>query len=88
VRTPESGKIVLEDIEFDLRAVVEEVGEMMSFRAHSKALELITYIPHDLPTRLVGDSTRLRQVLINLGTRVPLLLLLRLLRLLVVAHMV
>lgn len=62
----ESGKIVLEDIEFDLRAVVEEVGEMMSFRAHSKALELITYIPHDLPTRLVGDSTRLRQVLINL----------------------
>jgi len=58
----ESGKIVLEDIEFDVRGVVEEVAEMMSFRAHSKALELITYIPHDLITSLVGDSTRLRQV--------------------------
>jgi len=62
----ESGKIVLEDIEFDVRGVVEEVAEMMSFRAHSKALELITYIPHDLITSLVGDSTRLRQILTNL----------------------
>lgn len=62
---------MLEDIEFDLRAVVEEVGEMMSFRAHSKALELITYIPHDLPTRLVGDATRLRQVSLLFLSCVP-----------------
>ncbi len=58
----EAGKIELEEIEFDLRVCLEEVGEMMYMRAHSKGLELIIFVPHDLPTRLIGDSTRLKQV--------------------------
>jgi len=62
----EVGKVELEDISFDVRDVFEEVAEMINLKAHGKGLELVTLVPPDLTTRLVGDSTRLRQVVLNL----------------------
>ncbi len=62
----EAGKIELEQIEFNLPDLVEEVCTLLSSRAHSKGLELNCFLPPNLPLRWQGDPTRIRQVLTNL----------------------
>jgi CheY-like chemotaxis protein/GAF domain-containing protein len=62
----EAQKLKLEAIDFDLRAVVERTADTLALRAHRKNLELVCHIPPDVPTGLVGDPMRLRQVLVNL----------------------
>ncbi|MCB0072663.1 MAG: response regulator, partial [Caldilineaceae bacterium] len=62
----EAGKLVLDDHDFDLRDVVEDAAEMMAGSAHRKGIELITEIEPGLPAVVGGDSTRLRQILVNL----------------------
>src|SRR6266498_2491049 len=62
----ESGHLVLESIDFDLGEVLDKTLEMMAIRAHEKGLELALRIAPEIPTALVGDPDRLRQVLINL----------------------
>jgi PAS domain S-box-containing protein len=62
----EAGQIKLENIVFDLRDVIEKVYDVLMLRAHEKSLELIYHVAPDTPTHLIGDPTRLRQVLINL----------------------
>jgi signal transduction histidine kinase/DNA-binding response OmpR family regulator/HPt (histidine-containing phosphotransfer) domain-containing protein len=62
----EAGKLELEQADFILRDCIDSVIELFYPRAHQKGLEL-TYLVHPaVPNRLVGDSTRVRQVLINL----------------------
>jgi signal transduction histidine kinase/DNA-binding response OmpR family regulator len=62
----EARKLELEEIEFDLHAVVESVVDIFSHRAAEKKLELICYVRAETPCLLRGDPNRLRQVLINL----------------------
>src|SRR6516162_6602112 len=62
----EVGKVELEHSAFDLRTIVEEVTEAFSDLAYGKGLELACFVPADLPTALVGDPGRLRQILTNL----------------------
>ena len=62
----EAKKLDLEMIEFDLRTAVEGVAYTIANRAEAKGLELAALIPPTLSTRLIGDPSRLRQVLINL----------------------
>jgi two-component system, sensor histidine kinase and response regulator len=62
----EAGKVELEHNEFDLRTVVEEVTEAFADAAYSKGLELACRVPTDLPTAVIGDPGRLRQILTNL----------------------
>ncbi|HEY3174484.1 MAG TPA: response regulator [Candidatus Polarisedimenticolia bacterium] len=62
----DAGRMELELIDFDLRAMVEETVELVAERAHAKGLELTCLINHDVPTALRGDPGRLRQVLTNL----------------------
>src|SRR6266404_5105284 len=62
----EAGKIELEQSAFELRDIVEEVTESFADVAYGKGLELTCLIPANLPTALVGDSGRLRQILTNL----------------------
>ncbi|SMF95286.1 Signal transduction histidine kinase [Methylomagnum ishizawai] len=62
----EAGRLELERVVFDLPGLVEEVAELFAERAENKSLELICRISPDLPERMVGDPTRLRQVLSNL----------------------
>jgi len=64
----EAGKLELESVEFDLRQVVEDVGEILALRACEKNLELLCLIDPAVPVRLRGDPGRLRQVLLNLGS--------------------
>ena len=63
----EAKKLELETINFDLRTAIEGVAYTLARRAEEKGLELAAVIPPELPTRLVGDPSRLRQILINLA---------------------
>lgn len=62
----ESGKIELEKHDFNLRSCVEEVLDVFAGKAADAGLDLIYQIEPDIPTQIVGDSFRLRQILINL----------------------
>ena len=62
----EAGKLELEPIEFSLLTRLAETLKMMQFRAKQKDLELDWHSESDVPESVVGDPTRLRQVLVNL----------------------
>ncbi|WNZ43339.1 response regulator [Leptolyngbya boryana CZ1] len=62
----ESGKLDLEQQPFDLRSCIEEALDLLATRAAEKNLELVYQIGADVPSTIVGDVTRLRQVLVNL----------------------
>ena len=62
----EAGKIIMEQIPFDLRGRVESACETMAIRAHQKGLDLLCWIAPEVPETLIGDPLRLVQVLINL----------------------
>ena len=62
----EAGRVELERSLFDLRTLVEEVTAAFSDLAYGKGLELACFVPANLPTALVGDPGRLRQILTNL----------------------
>ena len=62
----ESGRFQLESIDFDLRALLEKIIEMMASRAQDRGLQLTLEILPDVPSGLVGDPNRLRQILLNL----------------------
>jgi PAS domain S-box-containing protein len=62
----EAGRIEISEIEFDLLDVIERAVEMMSARADEKGLDLVCDIKPDVPTDLIGDPDRLRQILLNL----------------------
>lgn len=63
----ESGQLRLENIPFSIRHLVEDVGDMLSLRAEQNGIELLTRVDPKLPDRMIGDPTRIRQVLINLA---------------------
>jgi signal transduction histidine kinase/DNA-binding response OmpR family regulator len=63
----EAGKIDIEKVDFDLGASVEEVAELLSVQAQEKGLELAVHLDGQLPRRVQGDPTRLRQILLNLA---------------------
>ncbi|CEJ10589.1 Signal transduction histidine-protein kinase BarA [bacterium YEK0313] len=63
----EAGRLDLDVAPFELAAVVEGVAELLGPRAHDKGLDLATAIAPDVPQRLDGDATRLRQILLNLA---------------------
>jgi signal transduction histidine kinase/CheY-like chemotaxis protein len=62
----EAGKMDLEVVDFDLRAAIEDVLELLAEQAASKGLELACVIHPDVATRVAGDPGRLRQILTNL----------------------
>lgn len=62
----ESGKMEIEERDFDLRSCVEEVLDLFADRASKKGLDLIYQIEAQVPPHIIGDQLRLRQVLINL----------------------
>jgi PAS domain S-box-containing protein len=62
----ESGQVKLESIAFDLADFLQRIVEMMAPRAQGRGLELRLEFQPEVPVQLVGDSSRLRQILINL----------------------
>ncbi len=62
----EASQLELERTGFSLNDHLEKVMEMVAARAHEKALVMVCEIAPNVPTDLVGDPTRLQQVLLNL----------------------
>lgn len=62
----EAGKMDFEALAFPIHDAVLESVRMLAVVAHQKNLELVVDVAPDVPMRLVGDPTRLRQVVINL----------------------
>jgi two-component system sensor histidine kinase/response regulator len=63
----ESGKMAVEQIEFDLNDVFENIVGLISEAAAAKGLELIVDMDREVPAKLIGDPLRLGQVLTNLA---------------------
>jgi len=62
----EAGRLELDPVSFDLRDLVEDTIRALALRAHEKGLELISDVLPEVPEYVVGDITRIRQVLVNL----------------------
>ncbi len=62
----EAGKLELEEIEFNLRDIIEQLADILSQRAIQKNLELLIFVHPDITTTVRGDPLRLRQILVNL----------------------
>lgn len=62
----EAGKMELEMLDFDLRSTIDDMNDLLAFKAHEKGLQYHTIFKSEVPSMVVGDPGRLRQVLINL----------------------
>ncbi|WP_177247060.1 response regulator [Marinospirillum alkaliphilum] len=62
----EANKLLLETVSFNLPQTVAETLKTLSSKAHEKGLEVICDLSPEVPEQVLGDPTRLRQVLINL----------------------
>lgn len=63
----QAGKLNLEAAPFNLRSVMEQVGQIIAFRAQGKDVDVLVRYPLDIPSQFVGDPTRIRQILMNLA---------------------
>ncbi|MEQ1681423.1 MAG: ATP-binding protein [Nitrospira sp.] len=62
----EAGKLQLESIPFDVRQTIQEAVELAKPEVQKKHLKLSWHIANDIPAFLLGDPTRLRQIIVNL----------------------
>ncbi|WP_404932747.1 response regulator [Marinobacter pelagius] len=66
ISSMEAGKLVLDEIPFDLRETLNDLVHMLGSRAREKGLALELRIDENLPWALKGDPVRIRQILLNL----------------------
>ncbi|MES2455159.1 MAG: ATP-binding protein [Bacteroidota bacterium] len=62
----ESGKLELEEHPFFIHKIIEETYDLLAFKAHEKDLDLLYSIDPGVPLEVIGDMTRLRQIVVNL----------------------
>ncbi|MGQ0740771.1 MAG: ATP-binding protein [Alphaproteobacteria bacterium] len=62
----EAGTIVLDPAPVRLRQIIEDINELLAFRAHAKGLEIAAAIAPRVPEVVCADANRLRQVITNL----------------------
>jgi two-component system, sensor histidine kinase and response regulator len=62
----EAGRMDLESVPFDLADLMDECLQLLAERAHEKKLHLLGWTTAHAPTHLIGDPTRVRQVILNL----------------------
>jgi signal transduction histidine kinase/CheY-like chemotaxis protein/HPt (histidine-containing phosphotransfer) domain-containing protein len=63
----EAGKLDVETLEMSLPETVESVGELLNLRAEEKGIEFVVDIADNVPDQVIGDPTRIRQILFNLA---------------------
>lgn len=64
----EAGKMLTEEIDFDLLALMGDVGDLLAPMALQRSLELVLTVDPDCPRQLRGDPYRIRQILLNLAS--------------------
>jgi PAS domain S-box-containing protein len=64
----EAGKLTIDNIDFNLRLTVEGVADALAAQAAGTEVEIVCLVHHEVPSLLRGDPTRIRQILLNLGS--------------------
>ena len=62
----ESDKLEIIPVEYDMSSLIHDISNMLKSKAESKKLELTIHVNEKLPSKLLGDDVRIRQVLVNL----------------------
>ncbi len=62
----QAGKLALESEQFDLQKLIEQIRLLFASQSRDRGIEIFTRYPPDMPAQMIGDSTRIRQVLANL----------------------
>ncbi|KAL9241186.1 hypothetical protein vseg_015326 [Gypsophila vaccaria] len=62
----ESGRLELESVPFDIRAILDNIVSLFSGKSREKEIELAVYVSKDVPEIVVGDPGRFRQIITNL----------------------
>jgi signal transduction histidine kinase/DNA-binding response OmpR family regulator len=62
----EAGRLLIDKVHFNLAELAEDTADLISIKAEEKGIELVCSIDPALPSQLIGDPIRLKQVLINL----------------------
>ncbi|WOL09367.1 putative histidine kinase 4 [Canna indica] len=62
----EAGKLEIESVPFDLRSILDDVISLFSAKSREKGIELAVYVSDRVPSILVGDPGRFRQIITNL----------------------
>ncbi len=63
----EAGKVELETTLFDLQSMLEDLSDVLFIKAQQKKIDYACIVESDVPTQLMGDPVRLRQILTNLS---------------------
>ena len=63
----EAGKLELKSGNVDMLELMEEIGTLVSVQGREKGLEVVVYYPPELPRYLIGDTGRIRQILVNIA---------------------
>ena len=62
----EAGKLLIDHTLFKLDELVEETLDILTLKAFEKKLEMLYRVDHDIPSQLLGDPVRIRQIIVNL----------------------
>ncbi len=62
----EAGKFVIDNTLFKLDELIEETIDILTLKAFEKKLEMLYRVDHDIPSQLMGDPVRIRQIMVNL----------------------
>jgi PAS domain S-box-containing protein len=62
----EAGKLIIDNTLFKLDELVEETMDILTLKAFEKKLEMLYRVDHDIPSQLMGDPVRIRQIIVNL----------------------
>ncbi|OQX79602.1 MAG: hypothetical protein B6D64_04565 [Bacteroidetes bacterium 4484_276] len=62
----EAGKMELEESPFDIQKCIDGAIDLLSAKANEKGLDLVSYVDTNIKTHIVGDVTRVRQIVVNL----------------------
>ena len=62
----EAGKFTIDTTLFKLDELVEETLDILTLKAFEKKLEMLYRVDHDIPSQLIGDPVRIRQIIVNL----------------------
>ncbi len=62
----ESGKLEIITVEYDFSSLIHDISNMLKAKAEAKKLELRIFVEETIPSKLLGDDVRIRQVLVNL----------------------
>ncbi|MBN2339917.1 MAG: response regulator [Deltaproteobacteria bacterium] len=62
----EAGRLELEEVDFNIHVMMNEIAKMMAFRAEERKIDFSCAMSPDIPANFVGDPGRLKQILINI----------------------